>query len=98
LFAATAARRHIGSTQSWTVTIWGAAIDTHKECLWKGTPTSTVALSAGHSWERHARPFEIWVDYNPPYSFKEGSAQYIRGDDTGQFFQELLWVSLTFKQ
>ncbi len=57
-----------------------------------------TAYEAIYQMPANARPFEIWVTFNPPYSFKEGFAQYMRGVDTGQFFEGPLWVSVAFKQ
>lgn len=43
-----------------------------------------------------AHPVEILVKYDPPYSFKEGFAKYMRGVEIGQFYRGPLWVSVPY--
>ncbi len=43
-----------------------------------------------------AHPVEILVKYDPPYSFKEGFAKYMRGVETRQFYRGPLWVSVPY--
>jgi hypothetical protein len=44
----------------------------------------------------NAHPVEITVEYDPPYSFKEGFAKYMRGVEIGRFYRGPLSVSVSY--